>query len=296
MVTRMRQQRKHFDQTELAVEFARQVCQNLGVASPKRSINPASGAENGPMSAIGKAFAVLKALRHSAGPMTLTTVAETVGVAPSSAHSILSHLLHEGAVIQVHDKRYQLGPQLFYLGAAYARGTAVYRSTWIELVNTASELGVTAAVATKWNDNHLILNAHRSAGSEVALPFGGRVPLAASSWGKVYYAWSGEALPTTLHEYTPSSITDVTKFKTEVETTLKNGFATDMGEFTEGVGGVCAPVTSNHGLEGLASFIASLERVNAIGLHTLGRKLAAWTARASLALGDGDRVRFFGTE
>ncbi|MFD9663082.1 IclR family transcriptional regulator [Rhodococcus sp. NPDC059968] len=247
-------------------------------------------------SAIGKAFAVLQVLRHSAGSMTLTAIAEEIGVAPSSAHSILGHLLGEGAVVQVHDKRYQLGPQLFYLGSAFARNTPIYRSTWMELVNAAQELGVTASVAVPWNRHHLVLNSYRGGASNVAIPFGGRIPLDASSWGQVYYAWSGDDLPAELGSYTKRSITDLGAFKEELEVTRRNGYATDEGEFYEGVGGVCAPVTSVSGFEGLATFIAPLDRVDEIGLVNLGHKLALLTARASMALGDSERIRFFGEE
>ncbi|MER5671043.1 IclR family transcriptional regulator [Pseudonocardia alni] len=264
----------------------------------KRSDAAAGGSsvDAGASSAVGKAFAVLKTLRHASGALTLTVIAEEIGVAPSSAHSILGHLLAEGAVTQLPDKRYLLGPQLFYLGASFARGTPIYRSTWMELVSAAADLGVTAAVAVPWDGHHLILNSHRAGESEVAIPFGGRVPLAAASWGKVYYAWSGEAPPEELGKYTSVSITDPTVFAEAVAEAKRLGYGIDEGEFFDGVGGACAPVTSVYGYEGLASFIAPLPRVETIDAHVLGRRLAAITARASLALGDSDRFKFFGVE
>ena len=228
--------------------------------------------------------------------MTLTAIAEQVGIAPSSAHSVLSHLQSEGVIVQMGDKRYQLGPQLFYLGAAFARGTPIYRSMWMELVNAAGELGVTAALAVPWDSHHLVLNSHRAGESEVPIPFGGRVPIDAASWGKVYYAWSGEPLPDELGKYTAESITDTAVFAQQVEDTRRNGFATDEGEFFEGVGGVCAPVTSVNGYEGLASFVAPLDRIETLDLQRMGRRISILTARASLSLGDSERIRTFGAE
>lgn len=246
-------------------------------------------------SALGKAFAVLQTLRDSPGPMTLTAIADSVGIAPSSAHSILSHLLGVSAVVQVQDKRYELGPQLFYLGSAFARGQAIYRSVWMELINAAAEYRVTAAIAVPWKDHHLVLNSHRSGGSEVAIPFGGRVPLDAASWGKVYYAWSGAPVPDKLEAHTTQSITDRKAFIAELETVRRTGYATDKGEYFEGVGGVGAPVTSVNGYEGLACFVASLEQIEELDEAQLGRRIASLTSRASLALGDSERIRFFGT-
>ena len=247
-------------------------------------------------SAVGKAFAVLRVLRRSAMPITLTSVAEQVGIAPSSAHSVLMQLLKEGAVTQDADKRYQLGPTLFYIGSSFARGTPIYRSIWMELVEAANELAVTAALAVEWEQHHLVLSAHRGGNSDVAVPFGGRVPIFASSWGKVYYAWSGAPLPSELSRFTDRSTTDVATFKAEVESTREAGYAIDRGEFSEGVGGVAAPVTSSMGYEGLASFLAPLETVERIGFEALGRRLSGLAARASLSLGDAARLRRYGFE
>lgn len=251
-------------------------------------------ADAGQSSAIAKAFTVLRILRHSRTPMALTAIAKEVGVAPSSAHAILGHLLAQGAVVQQRDKRYSLGPQLFYLGAAVATRAPAYRSLWIELVHAANDLGVTAAVAVAWDDHHLVLNSHNAGATDVTIPFGGLVPLAASSWGKVYFGWSGHDLPAALIRYTGRSITDHTRFRDEIDLARARGYATDEGEYFEGVGGVCAPVTSVEGYEGLASFVAPLDVVARLGTDVLGRRLALLASRASLTLGDGERVQSFG--
>lgn len=247
-------------------------------------------------SAVGKAFAILRVLRRASTPLTLTSIAEEVGMAPSSAHSVLNQLLKQDAVRQDRDKRYQLGPSVFYIGSAFARNTRAYRSIWMELVTAANELAVTAALAVPWDRHHLVLNAHRAGDSDVAVPFGGRVPLDASSWGKVYYGWTDTPPPAKLVSYTAASITEPKAFAKVLEDSRQAGFATDVGEFFDGVGGVAAPITSDAGYEALASFLAPLDRVEEVGIEQLGRRIAAMTARASLALGAQNRVRFFGSE
>jgi DNA-binding IclR family transcriptional regulator len=247
-------------------------------------------------STISKAFTVLLALRRASSPLTLTAVAESVGIAPSSAHALLNQLMDQGAIAQDEEKRYQLGPTMLYLGAAYARSSRIYRSVWIELVTAANELSVTAALAVTWDDHHLVLNSHRAADSEVAVPFGGRVPLEAGSWGKTYYAATGAPLPAKLTGYTPSTITDRTKFEAELKQVRTLGYAIDDEEYDLGVGGVCAAITSDSGYEGLISFLASRAKVDELRFETLGRRLANLAARASLTLGDSSRVRFFGSE
>jgi DNA-binding IclR family transcriptional regulator len=253
-----------------------------------------TGAKSG--SAIGKAFAVMEALRQSVTPMTLTAVAAAAGIAPSSAHSIVSQLLDQDAVVQDEEKRYRLGPNLLYLGAQYARGSLPYRAVWIELVSTANELSVTAALAVPWKGQHFVLNSHRAANSDVAVPYGGRVPLEAASWGKAYFAATGEPVPDSLPRYTAKSIVDRAKFEEEVQLTKSLGYAVDDEEFHDGVGGVCAAVTGQAGYEGLVSLLAPKSRIQEVGFEHLGSRLAALAARASLTLGDGSRLRFFGTE
>lgn len=248
-------------------------------------------------SAIGKAFAVLHALRDASAPMTLSAVAAEAGIAASSAHSIMNQLLDQDAVVQDEEKRYRLGPSLLYLGTSFARGTRVYRSVWIELVTAANELCVTAALAVPWNDRHLILNSHRAPNSDVAVPYGGRVPLDAASWGKVYYAYSGKPVPTTLTRYTDASIIEPAKFSEQVRITRARGYAIDEEEFHDGVAGICCAVTGQGGgYEGLVSFLAPKSCIEDIGFDVLGRRLAALASRASLTLGDRNRLPFFGSE
>jgi DNA-binding IclR family transcriptional regulator len=247
-------------------------------------------------SALDKGFAVLLALRQASEPLTLTAIAERTGVAASSVHSTLHQLAANGAVLLDREKRYHLGPALYYLGASFARGTPLYRSVWVELIAAANEAGVTAALAVPWDDQHLILAAHRGPGSDVAVPFGGVVPIDAASWGKVYYASSDVEPPDALKAYTPNSITDREKFAVELESARARGYAVDDEEYYEGVQGVCAAITSAHGYEGLASFLAARSRFETVGLTTMGQHLANLAARASFALGDKSRMRLFGGE
>lgn len=247
-------------------------------------------------SAVGRAFDVLRVLRGAPVPMQLTTIAESVGIAASSAHSVLLQLCAEGAVSQDAEKRYQLGPALFYLGSAFARGASLYRATWVELVNAANEMGVTTAIAVPWDEHHLVLNAHRGGTSDVTVPFGGRVPIDGGSFGKVYYAYSGVPTPPKIRQFTDASVTDPDEFAKQLTQTRQAGYASDIGEFADGVGAVCAPVTSSEGYEGLAAFLGPLDRFEELQFTALGRRLANLTARASHTLGATDRVRFFGSE
>jgi len=246
--------------------------------------------------AVGRSFSILRVLRRSSAPLPLTAISDEIGIAPSSAHSVLMQLLAQNAVVQDGDKRYRLGPAMFYIGSAYARGSSLYRAAWSELITSANELGVTAALAVPWENHHLIISSHRAGDSDVSVPFGGRVPIDGGSWGKVHFAWSGDPLPAKLTSYTSASIVDRKAYAEEIETTRRNGYAVELGEFADDIGGVSAPVTSSAGYEGLGAYLAPLSRIEELTLPVIGRRIAGLTARSSLALGDSERVRFFGSE
>lgn len=247
-------------------------------------------------SAVGKAFTVLRALRHARVPLTLTAIAEESGIAPSSAHSILNQLLEQDAVVQDDDKRYRLGPTTLYLGAAYARGSRIYRAVWIELVTAANDLSVTAAIAVTWDDHHLVLNSHRGKNCAIDVPQGGRVPLHAGSWGKAYFSATGLPVPAALPRYTDATITDRDEFVTAIDRATRLGYAIDDKEYDAGVGGVCAAVTGDSGYEGLISLLIPTARTPELTYDGVGERLAALAARASLTLGDSKRLRQFGGE
>jgi DNA-binding IclR family transcriptional regulator len=243
-----------------------------------------------------KAFSVLRLLKRTSGALSLTDVSRSIKISPSSAHAILNELMAQGAIVQDSEKRYQLGPSTFYLGATYARGLPIYRGVWNELVGLAGELSLTAVIAVPWEGHHLIVSVHQSARSDVDVAFGGRVPLDAGSWGKAYHVWANVGPPSQLHEYTQESITDPREYQLELDRARSRGYATDDEEFTTGVGAVTAGVTSERGYEGLASLIGPVGRITELGFEVAGRRLASLASRASFALGDPGRIRIVGGE
>jgi DNA-binding IclR family transcriptional regulator len=244
--------------------------------------------------AVNKAFRAINLLRRTPAPMTLTEVARGVGMAPSTAHSILGELLEQGVVVQDGARRYRLGPATFYLGAAYARNVPIYRAVWRELVDLGRDTSLTTVIAVPWEGHHLILHVHSAAaGTEVAA--GRRVPLAAGAWGKTYYAWSGEPLPAELPAHTARTITDVDEYAIEIDRARARGYAVDLEEFAPGAGALASAVTSDTGYEGLAALVGSVAEIEPVVEET-GRRLAAVVSRASYALGAHTRVLVVGAD
>lgn len=246
--------------------------------------------------AVNKAFSVIRLLRRTPTSLSLTDIARSVKIAPSTAYSILNELLAQGAVLQDNGRRYRLGPATFYVGAAYVRNVPIYRGAWSELVELSREIGLTTVIAVPWEHHHLILNVHHDGSPGVEVAFGGRVPIDAGAWGKAYFAWSGEAVPAKLASHTPKSITERKLYVAEVEQAHERGYAVDEEEFVLGASAVASAVTGEHGFEGVAALIGSVRSMSEVGTNEAGRRLANVASRASYALGDHSRVRVVGVE
>jgi IclR family acetate operon transcriptional repressor len=241
-----------------------------------------------------KAFNVLRVMRRTPGPLSLTAIAEEAGIAPSSAHVLLGDLRDQGLVVQDRDKRYTMGPTMYYLGASFARNTAIYRAVWRDLVSLCNELELVGVVAVPWEEHHLILQAHQAGSTEVTVAFGGRIPLDGGSWGKVYFAWSGATPPERLFRYTDATITDREEYARGLERTRERGYAVDDEEFATGVGAVAAAVTSQRGYEGLAACLGPVRQFGELGFDDVGKRLASIASQASFSLGDATRMTFVG--
>lgn len=246
--------------------------------------------------AVEKAFRVVRLLRQSPRALSVSEVARAAKMAPSTAHGILAELASQGVLHQDADRRYSLGPAVFYLGAAYVRNAPIYRGVWSPLVELAHDLALTAVIAVPWEEHHLILSVHRDGPPEVDVAFGGRVPLDAGAWGKSYFAWSGATPPLTLQAHTPDTITDLEAYQRELAQVRERGYATDAEEFASGAGGVASAVTSEHGFQGVAALVGPISSFNQLGFDETGRRLAAVASRASYALGDRSRVRLVGVD
>jgi DNA-binding IclR family transcriptional regulator len=238
-------------------------------------------------------FDVIGLLRKATGPQSLTDIAKGLKIAPSSAHALLSVLLKQGIIAIDADKRYQLGPAIFYLGAAYARNTRIYRTIWNDLVQAAHDLDLAAAIAVPWEQHHLVLAVHQNGGPRVGVAIGSRIPLQAGSFGKVYYASVVGKPPPQLTRYTPATITSATEYRKELRLSKQRHFATDREEFVVGVGAVATAITADDGYQGLASLMSSAERMEQLGYERVGERLALLGSRGSVILGDRRREQLW---
>jgi DNA-binding IclR family transcriptional regulator len=247
-------------------------------------------------SALSKAFSVIWLLRRSPEPLTLSEIARSVSIAQSTAHSILKELLEQGAIVQDDNRRYSMGPAMFYLGAAYVKQVPVYSRIWDSLVDVADDVRLTAVLAVPWREHQLILDVHQNRQPGVDVAFGGRVPLDAGAWGKAYYAWSTDR-PTSLTQYTPRTEVVMEAYERQLEEARARGYATDLEEFLPGAGAVAGAVTNGkQTVEAIVALVGGVAVTTEANLVEAGQRLAGLVANVSYALGDDRRLKVIGQE
>jgi IclR family acetate operon transcriptional repressor len=197
----------------------------------------------------------LLAIFAEADGLSLTSVAQRAGIAPSTAHRILN-TLKAGGFVHCDDSRggYFIGVQAFRVGSAFLRnrklvdvGRGVMRrllEATGETVNIAIEIESQVVFILQMESHHAIRAFHRP---------GARGPMHASSLGKAMLAaLTDEAISQRLHRtgmprFTEWTIVDPDALLADIATVRKRGWAVDDQEQSEGMRCVGAAVYNEHG-------------------------------------------------
>lgn len=91
-------------------------------ARRQRRAAPAGAERAGGVQSLGRALRLLQAIARSHDGLTLTELAQTVGLPPSTAHRLLSTLQQDRFVrFDPIGHRWQVGVEAFSVGNAFAR-------------------------------------------------------------------------------------------------------------------------------------------------------------------------------
>ena len=204
---------------------------------------PAKAAEaTGGVQVIARAAQVLRALDPEPLGLTLTQLAERVGLPRSTVHRIVTALAVEGFIASVSPSgRFRIGPEFARLAA-----TAATAELWLPLepymLRLADLLGETVDCATLDRGRvrviHVIPTARHTlrAVAEVGQTF----PLYASSKGKALLAeldsqTVARMLPAAFESLTPYTLSSAGALAADLEQVRKTGIAYDREECTLGV-------------------------------------------------------------
>ena len=217
--------------------------------SHRRSAGPshalASGAVPGSVQSIERAAAILQVVAGSGGTLGVTDIAEAVGLAKTTTHSLLRTLLLVGFVDQDRATgRYTLGSGLLRLGNHLDVNELRARaSNWTDAL--AARSGHAVRLASLVGEEVVVVHhVFRPDDSAQVLEVG-RVLPARTALGAVLHAHSH---PHTVHRAAAHTNGNGVPSPAELTEVRARGWAAARDEFEPGQGGIAAPVRGQGGL------------------------------------------------
>lgn len=225
-------------------------------ASPKARRPVAVDADRaGQVQSLSRALRLLQAIAHSHDGLTLTELAQTVGLPPSTAHRLLATLQQDRFVrFEPIGNLWQIGVGSFIVGNAFVRTRDVVMMARPRMRRLMEETGETVNLYVP-EEGEAVCMAQvecRQMMRAIARP-GGRVAMHCSGVGKALLAWLPEReIGRILERHGLPRITEKTlltprALRTDLERTQERGFAIDDEEHAVGLRCVAAPVLDEHG-------------------------------------------------
>jgi DNA-binding IclR family transcriptional regulator len=257
-----------------------------GREDPSESYGP------GPIQSVDRAVAILEILARD-GEAGVTEVARELGVHKSTASRLLAALDRRELVAQDAARgKFRLGIGIVRLAGAAGQRLDLVQESRPVCRALATEVGETVNLAILSGRDALYLD--QAAGPAALSPHnwaGQRIPLHATSDGKVLLAWLPEAelaqrLTPPLARFTERTITDVAGFPALLAEVRRQGFATAADELEAGLTAIAAPVRDAAGTV-IASISASGPsfRIPAARVEVLAAAVCRAAAEASRRLG-----------
>lgn len=206
------------------------------------------------LTSVAHATRILLLLRERPA-LRVSEVADTIGVARSTAHRLLATLCQEGFVAQSHVRgTYRAGPQLVEIGLAALRGVDVRRVAHAHLEALSAELRETVSLIAVQGATSWFLDSVESMEPlRVTSRTGHSLPAHCTSGGKMLLAQlTGEALRRTYPDerlpiVTARTVATRTALEAELETVRRQGYAVNHEGGQVGVSGVAVLVRDPEG-------------------------------------------------
>ena len=198
--------------------------------------------------AVDRAIQVLDVLGRAARPLGLRELALEIAVPRSTVYRVMNSLEAGQFVTKAGEQTYVLGPALKRLAQSVPQGfdlVSIARPT-LDAMAVDLELSVKLSVLDQ-GQALVVLSAVAPTSYTVSTQVGRRFPLHAGAASKVIAAYLSAdalatALPSKLERHSANTITSRTKLKAELNSIRSAGYASDRGEFANGVEAIAAPV------------------------------------------------------
>lgn len=224
--------------------------------APKRPAGKESEVKSGQVQSLTRALTIMSVLAESSDGMTLTDVAQMVGLAPSTAHRLLTTLQHERfARFDAQTSLWQVGVQAFTVGNAFTRTRDVVAVARPYMRRLMEESGETVNIYLESDGEAICIGQIecRQLMRAIARP-GGRVNMHCSGAGKAIMAWLPDIrLADILKRHGLPRITGHTlvtppNLQADLERVRGRGYALDDEENAVGLRCVAAPIFDEYGM------------------------------------------------
>lgn len=180
-------------------------------------------------------------------PLSAAQLAAGLQVHPRTARRLLARLVEDGWVTQTEGRRRTYAPtmRIVAMAAQLAARTPIARAAEPVVTRLFEETGAVAHLAIPSYTSVLCL-VHRAGGPDVRPQLRELVPAHATACGKVLLAyrdpWRESVLRARLERTTARTVIDPSAIRAEAAATRERGYATEVGEYVDGLSGVAAPV------------------------------------------------------
>lgn len=248
----------------------------------------------GQVQALSRALSVLNHLAQAEGGLALTEVARRAGLAPSTAHRLLTSLEAERYVrFDPETRSWGVGVQAFIAGTGFLRARDVVRMARPHMRALMEECGETVNLAVLDQDTAVYLAQVECREMMRSLArLGARVPLHCSGVGK---ALLGAMAPgerarivrrTGLPAMTDRTIADAERLEADLGEIRARGYAVDDGEHAVGLRCVAAVVRDEHGDPACAVSVSGpMARIGDARLAALGALVRETADRVTAEIG-----------
>ena len=211
------------------------------------------------MSALGKGFKIIEAVTAAgSGGLSFSGIVNATDLPKASAHRLLQELVEISALtLDAQTRHYRGGLLLARIGASVTASYDFRDAARPFLQKLHDESGHVATLGILNDDTGVYIDKIESSsfGLRLHSEIGKSFPLHCTAMGKVLLTASGPALirrvtSRKLESFTPQTITDAKKLRSELKQVEKNGYAVDDEEMTRGFICVAAPIL---GLDGNAA-------------------------------------------
>lgn len=225
-----------------SAETAPRAATTTGTVKAKESTEELSHTDSG-LDSVRRALQLLKALQ-SGESLAVKQASEILGVAPASAHRLLTTLKLEGFATQTGDRRYRAGIELSALKPRPLTQEDFKTAVWPVIMDLRENIGETIHVWTRRGPLlHRVYSVQGAASDSVQHDALSRIPAYTTATGRALLSELPNEKVQDIHKrgflpWRDAKITTISALKRRLSSIRKEGFETTVEEAMQGTSGL----------------------------------------------------------